>query len=142
MTYYVNEAAFELPDLEFSDRTVNELAATTDSGAELDVLVARTPLPSGKSLLDVVKAHQDQERRSLRAWAIVFEREGVFDGSAAIEVGIRWRGDDGMVYQRQTHLGLADHVLLLVANGPLEERPACDACMDRMLATLKLRTGG
>lgn len=142
MTYYVNEAAFELPDIGFVDRTVNELEARPGSGTELGVLVARSPLPADQSLLDVVRAHQDQERRSLRAWAIVFEREGVVDGASTVEVGIRWRGDEGMVYQRQAHLGLAEHVLLLVANAPIEEREACDACMDRILATLKLRNGG
>jgi hypothetical protein len=141
MMYYVNEAAFELPDLAFADRTVNVLEATTPEGGEVGVLIARTTLPAGTSLRDVVDAHQDQERRTLRAWAVVSERDGEIDGAPLVEVAIQWRGDDGMVYQRQAHVGLSDQVMLVVVNGPLEDRAACDACMDRVLGSMKLRTG-
>lgn len=142
MIYYVNEAAFELPDVPFVDSTVNVLEAKTTDGRELGVLVARSPLPKGRSLVDMVRAHQDQERRKLRAWSMLFEREDAFDGAAAIEVGVRWRSDEGMVYQRQAHLALGSEVLLFVVNATMEERDACDACMDHLLQTLKLRTEG
>ena len=142
MIYYVNEAVFELPDFPFVDRTVNVLEAMAADGRSLGVLVARSPFPKDKRLAELVEAHQAQERRSFRGWASVFEREGVFDGVTAIEVGVRWRSDEGMVYQRQAHLGLADQVLLLVASSPLEEREICDASMDRLLATLRFRTAG
>jgi hypothetical protein len=140
MIYYVNEAAFELPDVPTVDRTVNVLEMSTADGRELGVLIARSPLPRGKSLLDVVRAHQDHERRKLRGWSTVFERQDEVDGAPAVELGVRWRGDDGMVYQRQAHLGLGDEVLLFIVNGDMDEREACDACMDRLLRTLKLRT--
>jgi len=139
MIYYVNEAAFELPDFGFVDRTVNVLEAAASDGRTLGVLLARSPFLPGSSLIEMVQAHQEQERRSLRAWSLLFERDGVFDGVSGIELGVRWRSDDGLVYQRQAHLGLEREVLLFVANAPLEERATADGCMDRLLETLRFR---
>jgi len=142
MIYHVNEAAFTLPEFGFADRTVNVLEATGPEGQKLGLLVARSPYAPGKGLRDAVAEHQKQERRTLRAWSVLCERDSVVDGVPAVEVQIRWRSDEGMVYQRQAHIGLADVVLLFVANAPLEDREACDACMDQLLQTLSLRSGG
>lgn len=139
-TYYVNEASFELPDIEVTDRTVNVLELGGGAVPGLGLMVARSALPVGKSLRDVVKGHLDHERRSLRAWSLLFEQEGEVDGQPMIEVGTRWKGDDGLVYQRQAHIGLGDVVLLLVGNGPLEERERTDAHVERALATMRLRS--
>ena len=140
-TYYVNEASFELPDTEVRDRTVNVIELGGGAIPGLGLMVARADFPVGKSLREVVAAHMDHERRSLRSWSLVFEREGEASGQPMIEVGTRWRGDDGMVYQRQAHIGLDDVVLLLVGNGPLEERERIDAHVDLALSTLRLRGG-
>lgn len=138
-TYYVNEASFELPDLPVRDRTVHVLELGDGQIPGLGLMVARAEFPVGKSLREVVAAHLEHERRAMRGWALVFEREGEAGGQPMIEVGTRWRGDDGMVYQRQAHLGLDDTVLLLVGNGPLEERERIDAHVELALSTLRLR---
>jgi hypothetical protein len=140
--YYVNEASFELPDLQVVDRTVHVLELGGGALPGLGLMLARAPFPVGKSLRDMVKAHTDQERLTLRSWSLLFEREGDLDGQPMIELGTRWRSEGGMVYQRQVHVGLDDVVLLLVGNGPLEERERTDAHVDRALATMRLRRGG
>ena len=141
-TYHVDEASFELPNLEVADRTVNVLELGGGAVPGLGLLVARSPFPVGKTLREVVGVHVEQERRSLRAWSLLFERDIEVEGQPAIELGTRWRGDSGMVYQRQAHIGLPDIVLLLVGNAPLEERATCDAYMDHVLWTLRLRAQG
>jgi hypothetical protein len=140
-TYYVNEASFELPDLEVQDRTVNVLELGGGAIPGLGLMIARAPFPVGKSLREVVRAHRDHEQRSFRLWSLLFEREGEVDGRAMIELGTRWKGNEGVVYQRQAHIGLGDVVLLLVGNGPMTERERTDAHVERALATLRLRGG-
>ena len=141
-TYYVNEASFELAEVPVVDRTVNVLELGGGAVPGLGLMVARTALPVGRSLREVVTAHVEHERRSLRGWSLIFERDGEVLGRPMIELGTRWKGDHGMVYQRQAHIGLSESVLLLVGNGPLEERAACDEHVERALATLQLRDGG
>lgn len=141
-TYYVNEASFELPETPVVDRTINVLELGGGVVPGLGLMVARTALPVGKSLRDIVTAHVEHERRSLRAWSLVFERDGEVQGRPMIELGTRWKSDQGMVYQRQAHIGLSDAVLLFVGNGPLEERARCDDHVERALMTLQLRDGG
>jgi hypothetical protein len=139
--YYVNEASFELPDLAVADRTVHMLELGGGALPGLGLMLARAPFPVGKSLRDLVKAHMDQERLSLLAWSRVFEREGEVDGQPMIELGTRWKGADGMVYQRQAHIALEAVVLLLVGNGPLEERERTDAHVELALSTMRFRRG-
>ena len=76
---YVNEASFELPELAVADRTVHVLELGGGAVPGLGLMLARAPFPVGKSLRDLVKAHTDQERLSLRSWSRVFEREGEVD---------------------------------------------------------------
>jgi hypothetical protein len=141
-TYYVNEASFELPDLAVADRTVHVLELGGGAVPGLGLMLARAPFPVGKSLRDLVKAHTDQERLTLRSWSLLFEREGELEDQPMIELGTRWKGAEGMVYQRQAHIGLDDVVLLLVGNGPLGERERTDANVERVLSTMRLRRGG
>jgi hypothetical protein len=140
-TYYVNEASFELPDVEVQDRTVNVLELGGGAVPGLGLMIARAPFPIGKSLRDIVRAHVEHERRSLRSWSLLFEREGEVEGQAMIELGTRWKAKDGITYQRQAHIGIGDVVLLLVGNGPLAERERTDAHVELALATMRLRGG-
>ncbi|NUP05554.1 MAG: DcrB-related protein [Polyangiaceae bacterium] len=139
-TYYINEAAFDLPDLGFSDQTVHVLRAKATSDGEINVLVFRNPLPEPKPAREVVTAHRDNERRSLAGFAVLFDREIELDGTVAIEAGIRFRHERGMVYQRNAHFVFADQHLLVVANAPFEDKDTCDRVMDHVLTTLRFRT--
>lgn len=140
-TYYVNEAAFEVPE-GLVDRTVNVLEGETPGGGELGVLCVRTRLAAGKTLREVVAAHLDGERRALRAWELLDEEAADVDGAPAIRVRARWRADAGMVFQEQAHLVAGASWLLLSVNAPLEERAYAEATMERALATLRLREEG
>jgi hypothetical protein len=138
-TYYTNDIAFRLPDLPAVDRTLHVLDLCEDRRRTMTLMVARTPLVSGATLRGVVDAHLAQERRALRGWSLLFEREGEAAGRPMIEVATAWRGDHGRVYQRQAHLALPKVVLLFVGDAPFEARDACDMHVARALATLQLR---
>lgn len=137
--YYMNEAAFELPDAPVVDSTVTMLEMKTPSGSELRLLVQRFPLEVGKSLREVVTSHVGQASRTLRAHAVLFDREVEVGGVPAIDVAARWRGGDEMIYTRQAHVALGGTWLVLAVNAPLEEREVCDEYLNRVLGTLRFR---
>jgi hypothetical protein len=137
-TFYVNEAAFELPEIGFVDRTVNVLEATTSDG-EIGVFVHRQPLAPGATLRQIMTEQLEQERRSLAGHAIVFDREAEVDGVAAILVGTRWRGEQIMVYQELAFVALQEVWLLIGVNAPVEKSEIAGEVMAHVLATMKLR---
>jgi hypothetical protein len=137
--YYMNEAAFELPEIGFVDRTVTVLETKAPGGGELSVVIQRNPLPVGRSLRDVVTEQLTKIARSLRAYSVMEERDIEIAGAPAIEVFARWRGDDGMLYTRQAHLSLGETWLVVAGNAPMEERDLCDKCVEQVIGTFRIR---
>ena len=139
-SYYINEAAFDLPELPFRDETVHILRSSLSEG-DLNVLVFRARLAEPKALRDVVASHRDRERRTLAGFAVLAEREIEVAGTIAIEIAFRFRAEGAMIYQKNAHflLGDVDHLLVAV-NAPFEERETCDGTMEHVLSTLQLRT--
>lgn len=139
-TYYINEAAFDVPDIGFSDQTVHLLRAKASRTGDIHVMTFRSKVEGDAGLREVVASHRDNERRTLAGFASLLDREVEIAGSVAIESAIRYRSDGGMVYQRNAHILLGDQHLLIAVNGPFEERETCDRTMDHVLGTLRLRT--
>jgi hypothetical protein len=90
-------------------------------------------------LVDNVTRHVEREKRALAGWKELARREYRRDDAPVIEVTTRWRGGAGLVYQRQAHIGLARAVLLIVANGPIEQSDTCDRHLARALETFRAR---
>lgn len=137
--YYVNEAAFELPEIGFVDRTVHALDTRAPSGAPILVSVDRNPLPEGKGLGDLVAENARNAAMRLRAHTVVFRREGEIAGCPAVDIAAEWRGAGGVVYTRQAHLVAAGTWIVFSASALADERAACDAVLDRAIATFRLR---
>jgi hypothetical protein len=137
--YYVNEAAFELPDIGLADRTVHQLDASLPESDGVALRIPRAPLPAGKALADVVAENVRRAERQLSAHAVVFRREAEIAGCPAIEIAVEWRGEVGMVYTRQAHLDVGGTWLVFAGNAPQEDRAACDELLDRALATFRVR---
>ena len=137
--YYVNEAAFEIDDAAFEDRTVHVLASRDDLATDVSLLVSRSPYRAGETLAENVTRHVDRERRALTGWRQLFQREAQIEDAPMIELATRWKGAAGLVYQRQAHIGLARVVLLVVANGRIEDQELCDAHVARALETFRTR---
>lgn len=135
--YYINEASFQLPEAEFVDKTVNVLETKTASGGDLGIVMSRTRMPTGKTLEQMVEEHIAEEKRALRAYSVLFQREIQIANVPAIEVGVRWRIDRGMVYHRHAHVGIWDTYLLVSTNTALEEREVCDMVMDQVLGSFR-----
>jgi hypothetical protein len=140
--YYMNEAAFSLPELSelaLADRTVTRLEGTSESGRPWSVLVHRSPLAEGQSLAEAAAAGVREARMRLRAHAVLWEREGEVSGRPALEMAVQWRGEKGMVYTRQAHVVVDAAWLQFACNAAMEDREEGDARMDHLLGTFRLR---
>jgi hypothetical protein len=137
--YYMNEAAFDLPDASFVDRTVTYLEGKAPSGVPVVLLVERAPFPEGKSLRQAVTDVVKDAKKRLRKYEVLFEREAEMADQVAIELGVRWRDDDGVVYTRQTHFVLGSTLMTVAGEVPLEEREFCDAYVDHVVESLRPR---
>lgn len=133
-SYFMNEGAFDLPDLGFVDRTVHIFEAPGDLG----LIVGRTRIPQGRSLRDLVTAHVTHEAKRLRGYAVLEDQEVTWAGLPAIDIRTRWRHEQKVMYQRQAHLGAPDTWLLFAMTAPLAEREACDRYMEHILTSFRL----
>ena len=87
-TYYVDEAAFEIEDGAFDDRTVHVLQAPEASAHDVGILLSRSPLAAGSTLREHVLRHCDHEARAFRAYKRLDSRELDVDGAAVAKTMI------------------------------------------------------
>lgn len=135
----MNEAAFDLPEVKFSDQSVTYLETSAGPDARAAILVERNPIEPQRSLRDVASAHVNDARKRLRGYEILEQSERDLAGVPAIEVRSKWRDDDGMVYTRSVHVLLGDMHMVISTEGALESRPVCDATFDQVIETFRFR---
>lgn len=140
--FYMNEAMFDLPEASFVDRTVTYLEGTAPSGADVVLLVERHPFTKGKSLRQLAADHMSDARKRLRGYSVIFQRDVEVAGLPAIDIGVRWRDDDGApVYTRQAHVGVGSTWLIVAGEAPVADKEFCDAYVDHVLSSMRLRDG-
>ncbi|APR81788.1 Hypothetical protein A7982_07137 [Minicystis rosea] len=139
-TYYMNEAAFDLPDVGFVDGTVHSLEVALPRNRELRLLVARFPLTEGQAFGDAITAHVRKQSARVSGYAVTERRDTEVHGRAAVLLRSRWRSDEVKFYERQAHIAATPAARMVIAmTGPAVEQAACDEHFDRILETLKLR---
>lgn len=139
-SFYMNEAMFDLPDAGFVDRTVTYLAGSSPSGKGVLLLVERRPLPVDTSLRQVAAALGKDARTRFMGYQVLFEREIEVASQPALDVGARWRAESGEpVYVRRAHLAVGETWLIITGEAPIVEREFCDAYVDHVLASLRIR---
>jgi hypothetical protein len=135
--YYTNEGAFELDG--FTDHTVHALDTTLPDGKRLTFVASRNKIPVGKSLRDMVTDYIKQQATRLSGYAVIEQWDDEWAGAPAIEVRARWRHEGGVLYQRQTHFAVLDLCLFFGMTAPLDQQKTCDARMEQVRQTLRLR---
>lgn len=136
----MDEGAFELPEGALSDRTLHVLEGDLPGGAPLALVVHRAPFPPGKTLRELVLSRITRERDKLPGHTVVDERERSWGGAPALEIASHYRQGDEVIYQRQAHLALGDTWIYFALSAPHAEREACDAGLDHVRASLRLRS--
>ncbi len=137
--FYMNEGVFDLPDADFHDKTVQLLSTKLEGDKELSLVVCRARMATSSSLEDVVGAHVAHEAKSLRAFAVLSRGAGQWAGADGIDVSSRYRLTQDMAYQRQVHLAIWNQWVMFGVTGPLSERERCDAYLEHVLTTFRLR---
>lgn len=136
----MNEAMFDLPEAGFVDHTVTYLAGNAPSGKGVLLLVERRPLPPDASLRQVAAAFGKDAMTRFAGYRVLFEREIEVASQPALDVGARWRADTGEpVYVRRVHLALGETWLIITGEAPIAEQEFCDAYVDHVLASLRIR---
>jgi hypothetical protein len=137
--YYMDEAAFDLPEIGLVDRTVTTLGATTEEGHAHTITVFRNPIPEGATLAALVEQNLREASVRLGLHTVLDRRELEVGGLPALGLSSRWRGKNGMIYTRQAHFFAGGSWLVFACNADLADRARCDAIMDHALATFRPR---
>ena len=137
--YYMNEGAFELPDVDLKDRTTHVLEAE-DGGQSLTLVVVRSTLPEGKTLRQMAQLRVLDEMGRLPGYTVIAETETSWSGLPALEFRSRWRHEGRVIYQQQGHLGLGATWIYLALSAVLEAQAVVDAWFDRIRETFRLRS--
>jgi len=138
-TYFMNEAAFDLPEIGFVDQTVTYFEAPSPKGGDVVLLVQRTPLEEGSTLEGMVETHVNEQMKRLRGYAVLERRATEIEGLPALDVSARWRNEGGMVFTRHVHVAHRGTWLIFGGESSLEERAHCDAYMDHVVQSIRLR---
>lgn len=140
-TYFVNEAAFALPDKGFVDRTLHRLESPIP-GAEdpLAVEIRRVPMEAGKSLRQLVDANVAAAKARGNGFTVTEETEVGLDGAPAIVLRARLRARDVVYCQLQAHVALGETWIAIHVTGPWSARAACEETFDRIVQSVAWRT--
>jgi hypothetical protein len=139
-TYYVNEAAFALPDRGFVDRTLHRLVSPLPGEDPLGVEVRRVPMETGKSLRQLVEAEVTANKAKGNGYTLVEEAEVALAGAPAIVLRARLRARDAVYYQMQAHVAFDEMWISIAVTGPSTDRAACEETFDRIVRSVAWRS--
>jgi hypothetical protein len=139
--YYINEAAFALPEMAFVDRTVHLLEAKLPGGDALGVIVMRRRMEEGKTLRELVEGYVATDVKRLVGFTVLDETEATVAGAPAILLCSRWRHEGSVLYQRQAHVAVDWMWMLFAVTGPFAERAVCDEAFEGLVAGFVWRSG-
>jgi len=137
--YYVNEAAFALPEKGFADRTLHRLESPLADTEPMGLEIRRVALEPGKSLRQLVDAEVAATKLKVNGFTIVEDVELPIDGAPAIVLRARLRALDMPYYQRQAHVAFEKTWLSFIVTGPFAERATCDQTFERIVHSLAWR---
>jgi hypothetical protein len=140
-TYYVNEAAFTLPERGFVDGTIHRLESPLSGASPLAVAIRRVPIEQGQSLRALVDQEIATTRAEVKSFTVLDEAEVAVAGAPAILLRARFRTEDEVHYQLQGHIAYGDTWIGIIATAPYTAREACDETFDRVVQSLKWRGG-
>ncbi len=139
--YYFDEALLRLPRVaSLLDRSRQILQIQTDDGAEIELVIARAPLPPEATLRSCVDADLEEEKRSLRGFELLSDTERSYDALDGIEVRMRFIDKRGPTFHHELHAVLGSNRIGFHGVSRMVHAEACDAWMTEALANMTLRS--
>lgn len=139
-SYYLNEAAIDLPERAFSDKTIHGLEAKLPGEKTLGVFVHRRSVEGHKSLRELVDEQVKLNEQRLMGFTVLDDEGTVVGGVPGVVLKTRWRSEKKELCQLQAHVVREGQHMIFAVSGPLDERAACDETFDSILSTLTWRT--
>lgn len=140
-TYFMNEAMFELPDVEVHDHTAHALDLSEPGREDVSVVVARGGPADGATPQELASRRVREEQARLLGYSSTPPNVMPWgDGSlVAAEVEAKWRHQGRVFCQRQAHLVVAGAWIFVSVGAPINEKDRVDAAFDRLRATYRAR---
>lgn len=138
-SYYIDEAALDLPERTFVDKTIHGLEHELPGGKALCVFVHRSPIEAGKSLRELVKDNVALNVKRLLGFEVLAETEASVGGRPGIFVRARWRNQGTAFYQRQAHVVFEGVWMIFAVSAPVEEETLCDETFDEIVGSIVWR---
>lgn len=138
-TYYMNEAAFDLPPSGFVDETTHALESTLPSGGTLAVFVHRRPVGPSDGLRALVDEHVALNEKRLARYAVADDRAVTVAGAPAIALRASFRVAGVTYDQRQLHLVVGGQRMIFAVSAPADDVDARDEAFDALVASLAFR---
>ena len=139
--YRINEGELDIPS-EWADKSVNVFAVGNSLPLALSFLITWEEIDSRKELATYVDQNLDDLAHQLKGLTILERRQVEFAGATALEAEFTWRGDGGLMYQRQTYIRTGSRVLVFTASSRRELREEHREQIDAVLSSLRLVDAG
>lgn len=124
----------------WEDKTVVVFTAPTRKGklAQPNVVLTRSPLPSGQSLRTFASNELTAMARALKAFELIETRERAIGGAPAIEHRFAWEGQSGSVVQRILFVENGGCVHNVTVTAARTEASELDETFERIFASVVL----
>ena len=136
-TFHFDEGVFDIP-AHWSDRSVNILMSSKGTTADFSLVTSREDL-DGRDFATVVAAQMKELSKQMPGFRLLGQRETTVGGLPAIESRISFNTNGGQMYQRHAAVGYYGKALFFTATTLFKDTEGCDAALDEVLATVKLR---
>ena len=136
-TFHFDEGVFDIP-AHWSDRSVNILMSSKGETSDFSLVTSREEL-GGRDFAAVIAAQMKELSKQMPGFRLLGQRETTVGGLPAIESRISFTTNGGQMYQRHAAVGYYGKALFFTATTLFKDTEGCDAALDEVLATLKLR---
>lgn len=132
-----NEGEIDLPST-WADKTVNVFTVGSSLPLALSVVISREPIDSKKDLATYADEKLDDISHQLKEFKIIEKRQIEVAGNTALDADFTWRGQAGLMYQRQTYVRAGKTLLVFTVTARRELQEEYRAQVDAVLSSLRL----
>lgn len=137
--YHFNEGTIELPD-EWLDRTIHILSAAKEQEVGSSFTMSRDKMPWGMNFKEFTSKEIISISRQLKEYQQLDINDGTLSGKATVSVEFQWQAAQGRIHQLMTFVETQPQILILTATFPDFMTESQKKQVNRILATLKLRS--
>lgn len=136
-TYKFNEGELDLPST-WADKTVNVFTVGNSLPLALSVVISREPIDPKKDLATYAEEKLDDISHQLKEFKILEKRQIEVAGNTALDADFTWRGQAGLMYQRQTYIRAGKTLLVFTISARRELQDEYREQVDAVLNSLRL----